>query len=551
MDYLTSNDFGHLAAACAGAAVVGYIFCWSFERFLLRRVVQDRIPGIALSCALAFVLIMGGTSFYLTTHSGGGRAILVPALPYALSFLIGITAAGVLRTMLYSAEYAHNDDEAVFDIDWNDPRLFDEEVLAWEEKHQHRNYLARHWVGHLPLPLSYWINGALVSGLIVAAAQYLTARIREGSGSLRAMAAVAIAFLVVSFLVWVWSSVGIWRSAYWHRRRGGTPGWGLAARGLLVLSAALTLFRSSDLALQAAELGQLAAGRDPLGEVAAMEVTPDGRRLLVRGNISAGTAERFRAVLDGAPAVKEIVLTSLGGRMIEAQRMVPMIRRRGLDTRVDDYCMSACTTVLLAGNERTAPNRARIGFHQPSFPGMRGSELAMAVEEMRAGYLAAGVEPGFVARAMITPAEDMWLPSPDELNAANVLTASDIVVTASHGRSAGGSEPESLSEQRLRTDLRDEAARVNAAAPITLNPNTTLDRASASGFTLTQYYTIRAANLDVARTRANMARGLEQETCGTPVTAAVVRDGGKFIFSYRDKSGRRLFEVPITHCSGR
>lgn len=314
-----------------------------------------------------------------------------------------------------------------------------------------------------------------------------------------------------------------------------------------MIGAMATLFRSGDLALQAAEFGTLASGRDSIGAIADMKI--EGKELVLRGNIAAGAADRFETLLDANPDVTGIVLTSNGGRTLESGLMAAAIRERGLDTRVDDICMSACTDLLVAGRARTAPHRARIGFHQPDFPGISNSERQAGIEKWRRRYLDAGIEWGFVWRAMATPPGSMWFPTPDELVAANVLTSPDIVVTrAGSGGHAG--RPESLSDRRLKSDLAAEAARTNKTVPIRLDPQVTLDRAEADGFTLTNFYTVRMANIDIPTSRRAVSANLRQEVCGTPQSQSAVRDGARFVFIYRNTAGKKLFDVSVTECRG-
>jgi hypothetical protein len=74
-----------------------------------------------------------------------------------------------------------------------------------------RSYISRHWRGELPLAISYWVNGFLLTG---AAA---TADIALGSADITraprlltgAYAGLALLLLAASF----WQLVGIWRSA--------------------------------------------------------------------------------------------------------------------------------------------------------------------------------------------------------------------------------------------------------------------------------------------------------------------------------------------------
>ena len=538
--------FAQLGAAILAAAILGYALSWLIDRFFFKRFTSDRVGGIALSSAAAFLILMGGTTLFLTwTSPFVNGPIIIPPLGYAVVFLIGVAMAGARRMIEYGRAYEQNDDQELFEPDWNDLSLYDDELNAFDEKYAGRNYLLRHWAGHLSLPLSYWVNGALLSVAVIAAAEFLGRKAEEDWGSLQILAMVALGYFAVATLIWVWSSVGIWRSAYWHRRRGGSAGWGVAARALILIGVGGAVLRSGDLALQAAELGTLAAGRDSIGAIAEMKV--EGDELYLRGNIAAGAADRFDALLEANPGVRSVVLTSPGGRMLESGRMAAAIRERGLDTRVDDHCMSACTDLLVAGRARTAPHRARIGFHQPDFPGISEAQREAGIDKWRKRYLDAGVEWGFVWRAMTTPPASMWFPTPDELVAANILTSPDIVVTRS-GRSGNPAGSESLSDKRLKGDLAAEAARTNGKAPIRLDAQVTLDRAEADGFTLTNFYPVKMANIDVATSRRAVSASLQQEVCGTPQSQSAVRDGARFVFIYRSTSGRKLFDVSVTEC---
>lgn len=547
-DFFYSPDMIHIAGAAVAAIPVGYALSWAMDKALLKRLVDDRIAGIALGCALAFLLMMLAGTALLTWGAGSNPfrsgPIVIPPIGFAIAFILGLAIVGAIRMILFGRDYEEGEEEIVFDHDIYDQAQYDEEVLAWDEKNRGRNYFRRHWAGHLSLPVSYWVNGALLSALILAAVEYLTDRLANSGGSLTGLATIALAYLCFSALLWVWSSVGIWRSAYWHRRRGGMPGWGLAARTLVVLSLALTLYRSGDLALQAAELGTLARGRDSIGDIAAMEVSKDGRELFVRGNLANGAAARFEELLGRSPAVRTVVLSSPGGRGLEATRMAAAIRRRGLDTRVADHCASACTSLLLAGRTRTAPEGARIGFHQPSFPGMNPYELRDAVETMRAEYLAAGVDPNFVWRALATPAERVWVPSPEELVAAKVLTASDIFVTGEDGVR----RRETLAEMRVRRRMKAAADQLNARTPIRIGRMAVLEGASATGLTLTRRIMIEIDEVDVGGSRGPLTAEIRQQVCSDVDEALAIRDGGRMVFSYGNRRGRRLFDITVSKC---
>ena len=546
-NYWGDPDFSQMAVAAVVAVLLGYGLSWAMDKAFMRRLVRDRIACIAYGCILVYLLLMGGATLLLTwTSPFVGGPVIIPAVGYAISFLLGTAIAGALRMAVYSRYEGNLDEEIVFDPNYDDLSLYDHEVLAWDETNQGRNYLRRHWVGHLSLPVSYWVNGVVVPALVLVAAELIAYEAKASWQSLRAIAIVALLYLIVSLIVSVWSSVGIWRSAYWHRRRGGTPGWGLAARTAVALSLVVTLFRSGDLALTAAELGTLARGRDSIGEIARMTVSKDGRQLLVEGNLAAGAAARFDGLLGRSPAVREVVLTSPGGRMLEAERMAASIRSRGLDSRVAGHCLSACTSLLLAGRTRTAPETAKIGFHQPSFPGVSAYALGDAVERTRREYVAAGVDERFVWRALATPAQSMWFPNPVELVEAGVLTGSDIFVAGP----GGTRRRETVTEMRLRRQMQATADRINARGPVRLDDFTTMEGASASGTALTQHYRVKVEGLDVAGSRASLTRSFRREICSSVESALAVREGGRFVLSYKDGRGRPVFDVTVAECGG-
>jgi hypothetical protein len=539
--------FGAMAAAAGIALLFAFLLSWGLDKAFLRRLVRDRIACIAYGCAAAFLLLMGGGTWLLTATSGfEGKPIIVPPVGFAIAFLLGVALAGAARMAIYSRYEGNLDEAIVFDPDYSDLSLYDHEVLAWDDKHGHKNYFVRHWVGHLPLPLSYWVNGALLPALILFLVELGAREVKATWASLQTLAIVALVYLAVSTILSVWSSVGIWRSAYWHRRRGGSPGWGFAARALVLLGAAGLLYRAGDFALQAGELEELALGKDSLGAVASMQVSPDGHELAVRGTLSEGAAERFEKLLAASPNVRNVVLNSRGGRMFEAERMAAAIRKRGLDTRVDDMCMSACTSVLLAGRERTASQTAQIGFHQPAFPGLSRAEMQGAIEDTRAQYLAAGVDEAFVWRAMATPASDIWVPTPDELVAAHVLTDTEIVVGGTRG---GAHARRPAADPALQAQLRMLAARFNATGPVRTDAVTTIDRIEVQGTIVTRYYTLRLPP-GYRMSRPKLAVALRREVCSDPGLARMIGEGVTLVESFRDGAGKPIFNDRVTDCSG-
>lgn len=282
------------------------------------------------------------------------------------------------------------------------------------------NYLLRHWRGELTLPVSYWLNGSLIlTGATLFSSAILAAM---GNASLQSIAIASILQHVFALSLWVWSSVGIWRSAGKHATRGGSRGWAIAARIVVVLGTIATVSRLfGSVVPQLHELGLIASGQDPLG-VIQVSASPDGKAIILQGTLGEGSAAVAIKAMDAAPGAKILVLNSNGGRLREARFLMEAVGERHLNTYVENRCVSACTYIFLAGQDRAATPNAQIGFHQPSFAGGDPQSQKFATDAMTAVYRKAGLPEDFVRHIARTPAESMWYPSRDEMIAANVLT---------------------------------------------------------------------------------------------------------------------------------
>src|SRR5206468_12093495 len=127
-----------------------------------------------------------------------------------------------------------------------------------------------------------------------------------------------------------------------------------------------------------------------------------------------GSALEVQKILDAAPGATSLMLNSAGGRVMEAQQLARAVRIRNLNTYVEDLCASACTYVFLAGKDRAATPNARIGFHQPSFPGLDADDQRSRTQDMLEAYRAAELPEAFIQRIAKTHSEDMWYPTRDE-----------------------------------------------------------------------------------------------------------------------------------------
>lgn len=415
--------------------------------------------------------------------------------------------------------------------------------LDWQETSD-QNYVVRHWLGHLPLPISYWVNGIAIPFGFTLAVQAALAQIARTEIALRWVMALYLVYFALSVALWIWSIVGIWRSAGFHEERGGSAGWSNAARAMVIIAALGQFLQSHDRFLSLVDETSLAFGADPLGEPAQFTVQRGGKSALLDGNLTAGTAERFKLFVEAHPEFTEVRLRSKGGRTFEADRIAKLVNRRGLNTAAQDYCMSACTLVLLAGKERAATQDAQVGFHQPQFPGATPSEQATLVSDMRQMYVKAGVTPDFLDKALSVPPNNMWFPTVDELLSAKVITTSPIVVKA---RSKAEQE---IRGQELQQYLEYTAGQINAASPLKIDRFVTRTGARATPQVLTIRFKLNAqkSQFDINLAKRKMASAITKQVCENKETNLAVYDGATIVLSYYDRSGAPTFSIPVSRC---
>jgi hypothetical protein len=277
-------------------------------------------------------------------------------------------------------------------------------------------FVASHWRGQNE-PLVALLIGGLVMPFIAAGLISLADLLVQLSAEdLRTIAVTAFGKAALTAAVLLWAMIGVVRT---YARRGLAKG-AFAFASVLGLVAAVALLRGPAWTEAAREHWSLARGVDPMGAPASLSV--EHGELRITGPLSHGSADRLERLLRSGADIDAVVLDSLGGRLLEADRMAGLIRAAGLDTIVDGDCLSACITLLLAGRERCALQGSAIGFHQATAAGYDRLDEALVGTEQEATLIAAGVEKSFAKRAAETPNEDMWVPSEAELLAAGVLT---------------------------------------------------------------------------------------------------------------------------------
>lgn len=284
------------------------------------------------------------------------------------------------------------------------------------------NYLIKHWRGDFSLPHSYWINATLLVGGFTFLFAMAIGSLGEIINSLRIISILSLVFWPLAICLWIWGVVGVWRSADNRVLREGPSGWATIAKIMIVIGGLSMSSQIVSSAIpQTIEFARIAFGADKLNDGSEITVTDDGTAIAILGTLGEGAAARFNQNLKLYPGVNVVILDSMGGRIFEAQKISEIIANRGLNTYVEGSCASACTLILLAGIDRAATLNARVGFHQPDFPGLDAEGRRTIIADNRSLYTRAGVTADFVERAMSTMPEDMWYPTHQEMAAAGVL----------------------------------------------------------------------------------------------------------------------------------
>jgi hypothetical protein len=271
---------------------------------------------------------------------------------------------------------------------------------------QSQNYFARHWRGELSLPVSYWLNGVLggiAIGVVIAGLGIVIAR----QDNAKWLAAFDDIWLFI-FPFTTWQAAGVWRSATRYKRSGRSF-WGGAAKTMVVIGAVQSAILATVSAPQFAGIFEIVTGDSDVGPHQ-FHVLANGEMLEFSGGITFGVAREMEGFLDAMSGVKTIRLNSIGGHMLEAQKMSDMIKARRLSTLVVQDCLSACTIVFLGGQQRNLLSSARLGFHQPAFRGMTTAERLGTITQEVERLQRFGLSKAFAERANDAPPSGMWFP---------------------------------------------------------------------------------------------------------------------------------------------
>lgn len=282
-------------------------------------------------------------------------------------------------------------------------------------------WIGKHWRGEYSLAISFWGNVVAINLLLT----WLTGKAEtldsDIIGPLNATR-LYVVLIALHSIVLPWQFVGLWRAAGNHRARGGSALISWLACAFLALGIVSNMMSGWRNARSIWETLKVTVGVD-YEHVHALRVLEGGTVLALDGGIGFGAAAAVEEALRQTPAIRTIHLNSGGGRVIAARLLNAVIDRAGLDTYTRWGCASACTLAFLAGKKRTMHAAAQLGFHRYAVLGQESDVVAHQHEFDARVFAHAGVTKDFIARAFATAHEDLWLPGPQALYEARVLTA--------------------------------------------------------------------------------------------------------------------------------
>lgn len=165
-----------------------------------------------------------------------------------------------------------------------------------------------------------------------------------------------------------------------------------------------------------------------LAEVFTLDDRP---ALRLRGAITPGDGARLiPEIRTAAPEI--VTFDSPGGSVSDALALGRALRDDGIETRLEagTVCLSACPYAFAGGILRAVDDGARLGVHQHSFGETTVLPAFLATEDIQRGQAkvlahldAMGIDLRIMGPAMATPADEIYILTPDELSEWNVITA--------------------------------------------------------------------------------------------------------------------------------
>ena len=176
--------------------------------------------------------------------------------------------------------------------------------------------------------------------------------------------------------------------------------------------------------------------RDPGQLPDRLTLTHENMQWRLEGRIAPGDAQRLIPLIDMAePKIETLVLQSPGGSVQDALTLGRHLRSLGIGTEVlsGEYCYSSCPYLFSGGTPRLAAPAASLGVHQHSFGENTLLPAFIAIDDIQRGQAEVmgflddmGIDPRVMRHAMATPADEIYILIPEELERYGLVTGNDL-----------------------------------------------------------------------------------------------------------------------------
>ncbi len=291
------------------------------------------------------------------------------------------------------------------------------------------SFIIKHWRGHYPLWISFWLIALLPIVLIRLLEPHWLPRVPLDKSW--AIPSVIVYAVFVFLLLFPWQAVGLVRSAYKHFDQFGKS-------HILYVVQATVIVGGIAAASHALYTGQRLTALVEQYEFEKNKVvqrlgidrhSSNPALLMLTGPLVFGSTDDVREQLIASPDVRTIVLESEGGQIYEGRGLALLFKEFSVNTHVDNTCSSACTTAFIGGAKRTLGTSAKLGFHQYGMDADRARQISSIYDTVAeqqkdiALFIEQGVAPEFTNKMFEAVSTDMWFPAKKQLLESGVVNA--------------------------------------------------------------------------------------------------------------------------------
>ena len=284
-------------------------------------------------------------------------------------------------------------------------------------------FVSRHWKGEYAVLRSLFINTLVPNALLLAMQG------RFDFTRLFADPVLGKLVLILTVSIWLillaWQFTGCFRSASLRVSYSGSAlnlyvvFFGLLITVIPVMGRMLSMSDQYNRAQQGAVLSAESSNNSYTLTLLNNEM------LAFTGDIDFGATRDFVSILATHPGIQTVLLESDGGVVVEARGMANTIQDKGLNTRVESDCYSACTLIYISGRVRSLGDEAALGFHQyrlemPYYYPWVDPVSEATKDKQR--FARQNVTSAFLNKMYSHDHDSLWIPSHAELAQAGVTT---------------------------------------------------------------------------------------------------------------------------------